>query len=233
MEFLDEALYLARCCQLIEEKCKNGNSKYWKNSDYKNLSDQISQASRITISPDTLKRLYGKLKTYRSYNPQIETKNALAIFLGYTCWKDFKKCNHLPIPDALSTEVSIAEPLLATPREISFSDANGGVIYTRTIRKLQSRWLIVAVLGLIIIASLYLFLGSSLRRVPSTENEVSSMADRLPVVFTGKSLKGTVPHTAVFQYDVSQLDADSIFIDYGYHNFGYNEQESLPKYQQP
>jgi hypothetical protein len=60
-----------------------------------------------SISPDTLKRLFGKTKTYRSYNPQLETKNALALFIGYEGWEDFKKRQpvltgegRLPVPAA-------------------------------------------------------------------------------------------------------------------------------------
>ena len=104
----EELIYLTRCCHLIEEKWQRGESKFWKNGDYQKLIELVSTTTCISIRPDTFKRLFGKIETYRSYNPQLETKNALAIFIGYEGWEDFKKRQpvlagegRLPVPVAL------------------------------------------------------------------------------------------------------------------------------------
>lgn len=92
---MDESVYLKRCIFLIEEKLIWGESRFWTNKDYLKLSQEISIVSKISISTDTLKRIFGKIKTYKSYyNPQDETKNALAIFIGYESWEKFKSENH-------------------------------------------------------------------------------------------------------------------------------------------
>jgi hypothetical protein len=67
----EELIYLTRCCHLVEEKWQRGESKFWKNGNYQKLSELVSTTTRISISPDTLKRLFGKTKTYRSCNPQL------------------------------------------------------------------------------------------------------------------------------------------------------------------
>jgi hypothetical protein len=38
-----------------------------------------------------------------------------------------------------------------------------------------------------------------------------------------------VPYTVVFEYDISRLPADSVYIDYGYEHFGYRERGLLPR----
>ncbi|TMU57296.1 hypothetical protein [Flagellimonas algicola] len=53
------------------------------------MSKIISEASNISISPHTLKRLFGKIEYSKFYNPQRATKDALAKYLGYTDWMAF------------------------------------------------------------------------------------------------------------------------------------------------
>ncbi len=90
-----ESFYLNKCLQHLQEKLRWGISKSWTNKEFEKLSEQIFDASRIYISVVTLKRLFGRAKTYKKeYNPQLETKNALALFLGYTNWDDFKIKNN-------------------------------------------------------------------------------------------------------------------------------------------
>jgi len=76
-------------------------SSLWKESDYIKLSNIISDASNISISSHTLKRLFGKINYNKHYNPQQATKDALSIFLGYTSWNDYvlqqKKIQHTEV----------------------------------------------------------------------------------------------------------------------------------------
>ncbi len=94
-----ESFYLNKCLQHLQEKLLWGVSKSWTNKEFEKLSEQIFDASRIHISVVTLKRLFGRAKTYKKeYNPQLETKNALAIFLGYKSWQEYKEKNPLTPP---------------------------------------------------------------------------------------------------------------------------------------
>lgn len=85
--------YLNYCLSQVEKKLNWKKSSLWKESDFIKLADTISNTSEISISPHTLKRLFGKIKYKEHYNPQQATKNALSKFLGYASWEDFVKNN--------------------------------------------------------------------------------------------------------------------------------------------
>jgi hypothetical protein len=84
-----EQEYLKYCLNQIEKKLDWKSSQFWKESDYLKLAQIISEASNISISPHTLKRLFGKIKYKKFYNPQQATKDALSKYLGYVQWDDF------------------------------------------------------------------------------------------------------------------------------------------------
>ncbi len=86
---MTEENYLQHCLFQVEKKLNWKKSSFWKESDYLKLSEIIFNASEISISAHTLKRLFGKIKYKENYNPQQATKDALSIFLGYASWKDF------------------------------------------------------------------------------------------------------------------------------------------------
>ncbi|GIZ09594.1 hypothetical protein FUMI01_23210 [Flavobacterium sp. UMI-01] len=87
----------------IEKKLNWEDASLWKESDYIKLTKMISESASISISPHTLKRLFGKIKYKDQYNPQQATKDALSIFLGYSNWDDFvadqKKNTLHSVPD--------------------------------------------------------------------------------------------------------------------------------------
>ncbi len=87
---VDEPFYVNKCIELLEANLQRGKSAYWKDNDFQKLSNRIHDSAKISISVPTLKRLFGRIKTHENYNPQIETKNAVAIFLGYEDWQHFK-----------------------------------------------------------------------------------------------------------------------------------------------
>lgn len=84
-----EQEYLKYCLEKIEEKLGWKPSVDWKESDFVRLSEIISERSNISISPHTLKRLFGKIKYKKYYNPQQATKDALAKYLEFSDWRDF------------------------------------------------------------------------------------------------------------------------------------------------
>ncbi len=244
----EELIYLTRCCHLIEAKWQRGESKFWKNGDYQKLSELVSTTTRISISPDTLKRLFGKTKTYRSYNPQLETKNALAIFVGYEGWEDFKKRQpvltgegRLPVaapppapgPSLPGAEAVVVAPVaVGTPVESVPAAAPGEAVPVAAVppatRPRRSRYGPVAgvVLGLVVLAGLYWL---SAPRVGSRAVRVVAAQPAGKPSFRARSTRDTVPCTVVFEYDISRLPPDSVYIDYGYEHFGYRERDLLPR----
>ena len=86
---MTEQEHLKYCLLKIEKKLNWEESSCWKESDYIKLSEIISEASDISISSHTLKRLYGKIKYNEHYKPQQATKDALSKFLGFTNWANF------------------------------------------------------------------------------------------------------------------------------------------------
>ncbi|MCH5719301.1 hypothetical protein [Niabella hibiscisoli] len=77
------------CCQLVSEKSNSKQIGQWTNSDYQLLNGQIRRQTDISISPNTLKRIFGKLKTPERYYPQKATRDALAQYAGFKDWQSF------------------------------------------------------------------------------------------------------------------------------------------------
>src|SRR4030095_12779515 len=80
--------YLQLYIQLVEQKLNWRTADEWRNYEFTELSEKILDATNVNLSATTLKRIFGKLK-YESL-PSSATLNALAAFLGYTSWMDFK-----------------------------------------------------------------------------------------------------------------------------------------------
>jgi hypothetical protein len=84
-----EKQLLLLCRQLIEQMLNWGDSNIWGNDDFEQLSQQIFDKTRVQLSVSTLKRIWGKVR-YESF-PNAATLNALAQFLDYTSWRDFRQ----------------------------------------------------------------------------------------------------------------------------------------------
>jgi hypothetical protein len=96
---MHEKMYMHKCLTEVEQKLQWASRDTWVYEDFKQLQNLIFDASSINLSVHTLERLFGKLKTQENYNPQIETKNALAIFLGYKSWSHYKLENKIVNPE--------------------------------------------------------------------------------------------------------------------------------------
>lgn len=102
---------LELCCLKIAAKLNRGNYTDWKNSDYIYLSAQLKKETKVYISENTLKRIFGKLATSEEYTPQKATRDALALYIGYRDWEEFVKVEntnrkayqHLPEPATVNS----------------------------------------------------------------------------------------------------------------------------------
>lgn len=72
---------------LIEKKLGWKNSNEWTHGDFEELSVQIQEKTKVSISANTLKRVWGKMKS--SSKPTFTTKNALASFAGFNSWHHY------------------------------------------------------------------------------------------------------------------------------------------------
>ncbi|TCC99528.1 hypothetical protein [Pedobacter hiemivivus] len=105
---MDNRSYILRCIALIEQKVDWGKTHDWVDYDFKNLSDQIFESTKVSISVRTLKRIVRQVPDAEGYyEPQMATKNALAIYLGFRSWADFKQSNVIE-PDQKSETITPA-----------------------------------------------------------------------------------------------------------------------------
>jgi hypothetical protein len=186
---MSETLYISICLRLIEQKVNRGDSEHWTNEDYKILQKAIFDASSINLSTYTLERLYGKLKIHKNYRPQVETKNALAIYLGYNDWEDFK--NQDPIETKKGLEVPV--PVLDTVTEqASTQQSESNNISKKTVIFLTVALIIVIAIGFVLL------------------DHKSAVGDS--VNFKAVDAYGKAPHTVKFVYDLSGQEGDDFSI---------------------
>ncbi len=114
--------YIAKCLRQAESKINRGKAESWTNKEFEKLSEDILQASGISISVITLKRLWGKIETKGSYTPQQATKDALAVYLGYGDWQEYisSSVRLVPTRKKLSTSFGIKLLLLLIVCVIAF-----------------------------------------------------------------------------------------------------------------
>jgi hypothetical protein len=176
------------CRHLIEQKVGWGNSMYWQNRDFEQLSEQILAETGVSLSVSTLKRLWGRVRYQSSPNPT--TLDTLAQFVGYPNFRSLRtslvtssssdlSSNELPsmIPDLLPEQLPIR--WVASYRH----------------------WLLGGLLGLLAVG----FGVSSYWQQPKplTYQRLS---------FSSRPIANSIPNTVLFQYDVGNTNADSVFV---------------------
>lgn len=171
---------LKKCINEIIAKVNWGSIDQWVFSHYETLSERIAEVSNIRLNPRTLKRLFVWEKDGPKSEPQLETKNALAIFLGYKDWFDYLGKNNYT--GAVKKEKA---------HKIS------GILYVP----------IIIIVATVII---YFFL-----------NNKQSIIHKNDYSFSVDIAEGMIPFTAKFHYDISTIDADSIFMQFGIMKYFY------------
>ena len=86
---MNDRYYIKIIIRRIEKKLNWKKVSLWTDNEYKKLSSLIYEDTTISISPQTLKRLFGKVKYKDVYTTQPATKDALARFLNYSDWNAF------------------------------------------------------------------------------------------------------------------------------------------------
>ncbi len=187
---MDGNYHLTKCLDLIQEQLQGERSSSLTNKDFEILSEKNYDHTGILISYPTLRRLFGKVATSSQYKPQLETKNALALFVGFKDWDTFKRAHPLPQP---------AVPL-ETPGVAAETEGKASAHPKKAWPKALVLSTLIAVIIIIGVTAFFL-----LSYKPTIEN----------ISFTGKNTVGTVPLNTVFHYDIRKVQADSIILDFG------------------
>lgn len=119
---------IVKCC---ENRFNCGLAINWKNSHFINLSHEILRDTSVNISPNTLKRIFGKIAVDDDYLPQQATIEALEKYGGY-------------VPSTIKE--SFAKPEVEQPI----------IINTSTTQKKYKTLLLVFIIA-IVVASLFTF----------------------------------------------------------------------------
>jgi len=109
------------CRKLLVEKLGRSESSQWLDVDYEKLREEIYSVTQTLISKNTLKRYFGKLSTGAEYDPQRETKNAFAIYLGFKDWQQFEQSQEVHAKDEFSVGNTGSKQEIGNRRGILFS----------------------------------------------------------------------------------------------------------------
>lgn len=96
MKAFDDRHILDQCLRRIEDQLEWGPADQWHNDVFNELSELILERTKVSLSPTTLKRVWGRLKY--SGAPGINTLNTLARFSGAENWRAFKLEAQAPAP---------------------------------------------------------------------------------------------------------------------------------------
>ncbi|SDM40640.1 hypothetical protein SAMN05421823_11337 [Catalinimonas alkaloidigena] len=179
-----DATLLARCLQEIESRLGWGPAEAWSTGDFENLSEEMLQATGVSLSATTLKRVWGRVQ-YAS-QPQESTLNTLAQFAGYEHWRDFRlthtRAELPPEPAPILTEKSVTTP----PRR-------RGLL-----------WGSVALLAVVVLGLL-----AWRRPEPAEpaleEAPITAAYDPAGVTFEAETVTLGLPNTVIFRYDYHGL----------------------------
>ncbi|RYG27666.1 MAG: hypothetical protein EOO01_41015, partial [Chitinophagaceae bacterium] len=108
-EIKESFYHLEISCRYIAEKFGAPNFTEWTNGDYIRLSSILSRATSVQISPNTLKRIFGKLKTPERYFPQRATRDALVQYAGYQNWESFLIAHPKPVKPPAAGPGNVSE----------------------------------------------------------------------------------------------------------------------------
>jgi hypothetical protein len=163
------------CCQKIVEKSGNKPVAEWRSADYNSLSVRLGKETKVYLSENTLKRIFGRLKTPQRYFPQKATRDAMAQFIGYRDWLEFELIYSTSVSNSKTTEVA-----QITDHKVENPVADGKPKAKKTSLILS---IVVIILAIIIVALFLEFYDSEPKEV------------ELVCI----NPYGNVPHTALFK----------------------------------
>lgn len=179
-----EKPYIVTWRELAEQALGWEDSGNWGDYDFEKLSELIFEKTNTQLSVSTLKRLWGKVKYDNT--PTIITLNALALFLDFADWRQFKKhtdSNKIFAPATKQGEATAAP--------------------TKKARK--NKFQTVAVSIVAAIGVLYLLLSLVGNKKPVADKSFKPR-------FDARIISDKMPNSVVFDYDASGYHSDSVFV---------------------
>lgn len=196
---MKESSYLRLALKQIEQRQEWGPREEWASYHFRQLSEQIEAKSQVKLSSRTLKNLFEE-RFSENYNPQYPTKNALALFLDYANWQALKEAltQEAATPTSPASQEAPLSPLVAPRTEASLP---ASPLLHPNPTSLRPRWLkrgLPAGTLLALVAIAYFWYTQ--RPAP-------------PVSFESLNPVGDAPHVAFFRYDISGLNANTVFVE--------------------
>lgn len=188
-----EEAFIEKCKEQIEQKTGWGNSQGWTNQDFTDLSDKIYACTKVSLSPTTLKRVWGKVK-YDSL-PTVNTLNTLANFAGYENWREFKLKN-INGNGHSSTELTVDSLAIPQPEVLETP-----VAQPRFGKKS------LGVLGFLVI--LFCAGWVAVRMFSKANPQPLSPGS---FAFSSRPVTQGIPNSVIFTYDATAAPTDSVYI---------------------
>jgi hypothetical protein len=184
---------LDRCCQLVADIYGKPDSGEWTNGDFIRLSNILYKKTHVQISPNTLKRIFGKIKTDARYYPQRATRDALVRYVGFADWDTFTR---------IRPEPGVGQPVHTHVQEVPET----AIRPTVPQRKNRLRRMLPAAFALVIMLVL------------AWQGVVYWRSEKAVISLFCKNPEGDNPHSAIFALrgfdDPAQL-ADGYELDFG------------------
>ena len=179
------------CCRIIVQKMGAKAIEDWRVSDYNRLSSQLGKETKVYLSVNTLKRLFGQLKTPQRYFPQKATRNALAQFIGYRDWQEFELVSLSVKPGAIKPKAVKEQTEIEKPKQKVPRSNHKKYIYT----------------GIFVFMLFLLLVGFIIWRSDGDPHNTKLICEN-PF--------GNVPHTAVFKLKSNKTlkDGDEYKVDF-------------------
>ncbi len=180
-----------------------GHSDTWTRDQFKTLESMILEVTKIDINANTLKRFFQQ----HTGNPQLATKEALCLFLGYKGYTDFvmkktKKDPNRVFPEENKNEDNeeAGEAQTQTPVKETKIER-----YAK-IRRTNKRYFYLIISFLVIVAA-YLLYTFQLK-----DFYINYLISK--VEFSASQTRGQCPLTVTFSYDIPSFIFDDITIEY-------------------
>lgn len=179
------------CKKNIEEVIHCGSSSEWTQRDFDYLSKSIFEKTKINLSISTLKRLW---KNASQHAPHHSTLDALARYLDYDNWGDFRIKNIQHIQNG----------------ETNIRSGNG----IKTKNGVTNKWARIFLRFLLIVGIVFLLSVPAIwvRNLKLVQPQRFSENDTGIVFNYKQNVPSDLPNTVVFYYDISQAVFDSAFI---------------------
>jgi hypothetical protein len=171
--------HLDYCCRLVSEIYGKPDVGSWTNGDFIRLGYILYKKTGVQISPNTLKRIFGKIKTDVRYYPQKATRDALARYIGHSSWETFStSVRHIPAAAVKTPAVPLGFEAIM-PDEPATSPLNK--------RKKRNKWSITFVgMLMVVLVSTLIYKAFYLESSSAT----ASLVCQNPI--------GENPHSAAF-----------------------------------